>query len=258
MNMFKNLFYATLSMGVCASALAAATPDKNDAVEEETTKPRAVLFKIHEIKPVENTEGEITNCDFLVTFYNRTTDSMRQAKIEMGWTDKVSERYAIGEDKKPEENDKALANKRQPLNARNAQPALGEVTTTVEMPALGSYKQATVRASVKTEKCFMLLDSLDYNVTSCNIIGKSDNSNSNDLRRSRIAASRNTGECANLFQYVDSKNPEYYNEFKNISYSEQERLLANEKAQDTTEMEETYGKIIKNLEKANSVIADIK
>ena len=50
----------------------------------------------------------------------------------------------------------------------------------------------------------------------------------------------------------------YYNEFKNISYSEQERLLANEKAQDTTEMEETYGKIIKNLEKANSVIADIK
>ena len=104
----------------------------------------------------------------------------------------------------------------------------------------------------------MLLDSLNYNVTSCNIIGKSDNSNSNDLRRSRIAASRNTGECANLFQYVDSKNPEYYNEFKNISYSEQERLLSNEKAQDTTEMEETYGKIIKNLEKANSVIADIK
>ena len=77
-------------------------------------------------------------------------------------------------------------------------------------------------------------------------------------RRSRIAASRNTGECANLFQYVDSKNPEYYNEFKNISYSEQERLLANEKAQDTTEMEETYGKIIQNLEKANSVFADIK
>ena len=57
---------------------------------------------------------------------------------------------------------------------------------------------------------------------------------------------------------IAPKNPEYYNEFKNISYSEQERLLANEKAQDTTEMEETYGKIIKNLEKANSVIADIK
>ena len=35
-------------------------------------------------------------------------------------------------------------------------------------------------------------------------------------------------------------------------------LAVNEKAQDTTEMEETYGKIIKNLEKANSVIADIK
>lgn len=258
MNMFKNLFYATLSMGACASAFAAATPDKTEAVDEETTKPRAVLFKIHEIKPVENTEGEITNCDFLVTFYNRTTDSMRQAKLEMGWTDKVSERYAIGEEEKPAEDDKAVASKRPIRDTRNAQQSLGEVTTTVEMPALGSYKQATVRASVKTEKCFMLLDSLNYNVTSCSIIGKADNSNSNDSRRSRVAASRSTGECANLFQYVDSKNPEYYNEFKNISYSEQERLLANEKAQDTTEMEESYGKIIKNLEKANSVIADIK
>lgn len=258
MNMFKNILYATLSMGVCASAFAAATPDKNAPAEEETTKPRAVLFKIHEIKPVENTEGEITNCDFLVTFYNRTTDSMRQAKLELGWTDKVSDRYAIGEEEKSDENENISANRRQVRDSRNAPQSLGEATTTVEMPALGSYKQATVRASVKTEKCFMLLDSLNYNVTSCSIIGKTDNSVANDARRSRAAASRSTGECANLFQYVDSKNPEYYNEFKNISYSEQERLLANEKAQDTTEMEESYDKIMKNLEKANSVIADIK
>ena len=254
MNMFKNLFYATLSMGVCASALPAATADKNDAVEEETTKPRAVLFKIHEIKPLENTEGQITNCDFLVTFYNRTTDSMRQAKIEMGWTDKISERYAIGEDDKPAAEKTPARSVR---DSRNSQQSLGAVTTTVEMPALGSHKQATVRGSVKTEKCFMLLDSLNYNVASCSIIGKGDN-NSADARRNRVASSRSTGECANLFQYVDSKNPEYYNEFKNISYSEQERLLANEKAQDITEMEESYDKIVKNFEKVNSLIAEIK
>lgn len=254
MNMFKNILFSALSMGVCASAFAAATPENNAPAEEETTKPRAVLFKIHEIKPVENTEGEITNCDFLVTFYNRTNDSMRQAKLEMGWTDKISERYAIGEDEKTAEEKAPVRTVR---DSRNTQQSLGAVTTTVEMPALGSHKQATVRGSVKTEKCFMLLDSLNYNVASCSIIGKGDN-NSADARRNRVASSRSTGECANLFQYVDSKNPEYYNEFKNISYSEQERLLANEKAQDITEMEESYDKIVKNFEKVNSLIAEIK
>ena len=61
-----------------------------------------------------------------------------------------------------------------------------------------------------------------------------------------------------MFEYVDSKNPEYYGEFKNISYTEQERLLSDEKKQDISDIEATYEKIVKNFEKADSIINNIK
>lgn len=224
--------------------------------EEPTTKPRAVLFKVHDIKPVENTEGVVTHCDFLVTFYNRSTESLRQAKIDMNWHDEVSDRYVIdGNDVKIESS--AQVNQR---NARGTQQVAGGITTSVDMPALGSYKQATVKGTVKTEKCFLLLDNLDFNVAACSIIGKDgkEPAAAPANRRSRVAATRNTSECANLFQYVDSKNPEYYDEFKNISYSEQERLLNDEKTQDTSDIETTYENVVKNFDKANGILGNIK
>ena len=175
----------------------------------------------------------------------------------MGWTDEVTERYMIDEaDAKPETSTRT----RNTRSSRNAEPVLGEITTSVDMPALGAYKQATVKGSVKTEKCFLLLDNLEFNVASCSIIGQNaENENSSrSSRRTRVAASRNNSECANLFEYVNSKNPEYYDEFKNISYSEQERLLSDEKKQDISDIESTYETIVNNFEKADSIMNNIK
>lgn len=254
MSIFKKAWGSTLIMAFMATSFSVQAQDASSAVEKETTKPRAVLFKVHDITPVENTEGVITHCDFLVTFYNRTTDSLRQAKIDMGWTDTVTERYMIDESSaaKPESSSRVR-------NSRNAEPYLGEITTSVEMPALGAYKQTSVKGSVKTEKCFLLLDNLEFNVVSCNIVGQSDsNDTSRSSRRTRVASNRNTSECASLFEYVNSKNPEYYDEFKNVSYSEQERLLKDEKKQDINDIESTYETIVSNFEKANEVINNIK
>lgn len=257
MSIFQKAWCSTLALFFTAGAF---TVQAQEAVpvEAQTTKPRAVLFKVHDIKPVENTEGIITHCDFLVTFYNRTTDSLRQAQIDMGWTDKVSERYMI--DAEDSEEDSTSNRTRSSRSSRNSEPVLGEITTSVDMPALGAYKQATVKGSVKTEKCFLLLDNLEFKVASCSIIGQSDNnsSSSRSSRRSRVTSNRNTSECANLFEYVDSKNPEYYDEFKNISYSEQERLTSNEKKQDISDIEASYNTIIKNFERADNIINNIK
>ncbi len=257
MSIFQKAWCSTLALFFTAGAF---TVQAQEAVpvEAQTTKPRAVLFKVHDIKPVENTEGIITHCDFLVTFYNRTTDSLRQAQIDMGWTDKVSERYKI--DAEDSEEDSTSNRTRSSRSSRNSEPVLGEITTSVDMPALGAYKQATVKGSVKTEKCFLLLDNLEFKVASCSIIGQNDNngSSSRSSRRSRVTSNRNTSECANLFEYVDSKNPEYYDEFKNISYSEQERLTSNEKKQDISDIEASYNTIIKNFERADNIINNIK
>ncbi len=250
MRIITKILCSTLALSTLAFNVAAQEAD------EQTTKPRAVLFKVHDIKPVENTEGVVTHCDFLVTFYNRTTDSLRQATIDMGWVDSVTERYLIDEESaKAETAEKARQNR--PMVAANAKK-MPDVTTSVEMPALGAYKQATVKGSVKTEKCFLLLDNLDYNVSACSIIGKDDNSQPDNSRRQRMTASRNTSECANLFEYVDSKNPEYYGEFKDIPFSEQERLLNNEHAQDTTDIQTSYENAVKNFQKATEIMENIK
>ena len=258
MSILRKAWCSTLALAFTAGAFAVQAQEAAPA-EEQTTKPRAVLFKVHDIKPVENTEGVITHCDFLVTFYNRTTDSLRQAKIDMGWTDEITERYMI-EGTGEEEKTASTARPRASRNSRNAEPVLGEITTSVDMPALGAYKQATVKGSVKTEKCFLLLDNLEFNVASCSIIGQTNDSGSSarSSRRSRVTASRNTSECANLFEYVNSQNPEYYDEFKNISYSEQERLLSDEKKQDISDIESTYETIVGNFEKADSIVNNIK
>ncbi len=255
MKMLNKALLSSLSIALGLASFGAYAQEA-EPQQEDTTKPRAVLFKVHDIKPVENTDGVVTHCDFLVTFYNRTTDSFRQAKVDMGWTDEVTERYVIDDEEKKEDKNTRVVNR---SGQRNNEVKLGEITTSVEMPALGSYKQATVKGSVKTEKCFLLLDNLDFNVASCSIIGQNDNNNqAANSRRSRVANTRNTSACANLFEYVDSKNPEYYDEFKNISYSEQERLLNNEKAQDTTDIESTYENIVSNFEKADKVVSSIK
>lgn len=243
---FKTLC-STLAIVLGLSAAAANAQE----TPEDTTKPRAVLFKIHEIKPVMNSDGVVTGCDFLATFYNRTTESFRQAKLNLGWTDDVSGRFLTEE--LEEDNKPAQQNYR---NARMQNQNNSEITTTIEMPALGSYKQASVQGSVKTEKCFLLLDKLDFQVESCNMIGKEE-TNTQNTRRQRINAGRNSSECAGLFQYVDSKNPEYYDEFKNISYSEQERLLNGVKLQDTTDIQNAYDNVNSNLDKANEVLTQI-
>lgn len=215
----------------------------------DTTKPRAILFKIHDIKPVINSEGIVTDCDFVVTFYNRTNESFRSAKLVLGWNDDVSDRFITDELAEP----KPVPVNR--YNSRQSQPAM-EISTTVEMPALNSYKQASVAGTVKTEKCFLLLDKIDFQVEECNMIGKEETSVQN-TRRQRLNANRNANECSSLFEYVDSKNPEYYDEFKNISYSEQERILNGVKLQDTTDIQNTYDSVTSNLNKISEILESI-
>lgn len=247
MKIVKKALYSTLMLA-CATMITSA----NAQVTEPTTKPNAVLFKIHEIKPVTNTEGVVTNCDFLVTFYNRTTKGLRPAKIDMGWTDNISNRYSIEAEYKevaPVETKKMYTN-------RQENEKLGDIVTSVDMPSLGSYKQATVKASVNTEKCFLLLDNVSYRVASCSIVEENEDNSSS--RRRSSAKSGAPAECANLFEYVDSSSPEYHDEFKNISFTEQERLMVEDRKQDVSALESSYDGVVKNFEKVEQIISNIQ
>ena len=68
MKIVKKALYSTLMLA-CFSFVTSVSAQEKTATKVDSTKPRAVLFKVHEIKPVENEDGAITHCDFLVTFY---------------------------------------------------------------------------------------------------------------------------------------------------------------------------------------------
>ena len=175
----------TALMLACASIITTAQAQ----TPESTSKPRAVLFKLHDIKPVMNTEGMVTHCDFMATFYNRTEDGLRPAKLELGWTDSVTEKYQIGEEVTEEPQNKKINNYRNTAK----QVKLGDVTTVVDMPALGSYKQVSVKATVETEKCFLLLDNLNFRVESCDLVGKETQEKTKELHKEIIVHGKKNG-----------------------------------------------------------------
>ena len=217
------------------------------------SKSRAVLFKIHDVTPVKNADGLITNCDFLVTFYNRTPTAFQSAKLEFGWTDEVTDLYLTD----IEETEKASQNQPKTAPARNGVKTLGNVTTTVDMPAVGAYSQISVKGSLKTEKCFLLLTPVNFNVETCNMADGNDN-RSSSRSATRTLPSRANAECSGLFQFIDYTNPEYYDEFKEISYAEQEALLGKEKETNLDDINTKYNAIVTSLEKAGNILSNIQ
>ena len=234
-----------------ASAEDAKEVKETKEADVATTKSRAVLFKIHDVTPIKDTEGLITDCDFLITFYNRTPTALQSAKLALGWTDDVSERYL----KDLDDSESLPVNEPRPFPSRNGEKNLGSLITAVDMPALGAYSQISVKGSLKTDKCFLLLNPLKFNVEACNLI----ESNQTSTRTGpRNLASRANVECAGLFQFVDFTNPEYYDEFKEISYSEQEALLGKEKETNLDEINAKYNAVVTSLEKASNILSNIQ
>jgi len=231
---------------------AAAKEQKTEALTELQEKPNAILFKIHDVTPVKNAEDVVTTCQYVVTFYNRTPFNVRQAKIDFGWTDTVSDLF-LTEDKQEEEADGKKA--KNAAAQKTAQKALGNVLSSVELPALGSLKQISVQGTVETEKCFILLDAMRFNVSECSFLGQETAGTS---RRGRADALRSRSGCAELFSHVTPQNPEYYGTFKEISYSEQQ---TEEKAAEEAEKEaiEKFKKAVsENFEKTNEILSNIK
>lgn len=261
----------------CASAFAVASaivpahgqetaPAQEQAPVVQSTKPNAVLFKIHDIEPVLDEEGGIISCNFTATFFNRTPNSLRQAKMDLVWKDAISGRFAVEEPELPK-----LETPQQPENQGNVAPVVrepsqtaperpgprptGDIIASIEVPLLSSHRHAVVKGNVETDRCFALLDNLTFSVPVCNMLHKDLDENS---RQARLEASKEELGCAGLFQYVNAQNPEYYEEFKDISYSDQSELDAKTEEQDLAAIKESTEKLKQNLEKTITLIGNIK
>lgn len=114
------------------------------------------------------------------------------------------------------------------------------------MPAIKAYKQITVRQSLKTDRCYILLDDLSINVKSCAI------------KQTGNASFSSGDTCNGLFRFISQENPEYYTDFKPISYTTQRNSDIKERASQEKEMEEQYKKAVKSMDALTQTLAEIK
>jgi hypothetical protein len=164
-------FLTTMMFGLLLTAQSfAAAPNKNLANNagaiEPTTRDNAVIFKIHDIKPVNN-EGVVTGCDFFVTLYNRTAINFRSFTINLDWLDEVEsefkfERYVesvIG-------TEETIKQKEFLGDKFDTEP----LKTSITVNAFGTDTQISVKSHIDSEKCYLLLKDANFTVTPCDIV----------------------------------------------------------------------------------------
>ncbi len=231
---------AVLATHVGSSMAQQTVPVDDDATEE-------LLFKIHDITPVENRDGEVIACDFNTTFYNRSGYTLKEAMLDFTWKDTSLEGVIKQEKAEDAQKHNRNANRAYSETERRSSDT---VNIMVEVPAMKPYKQVTVNNRVNTDRCFLLIEKVDYSVKSCSAEGLSGG-------RSARRASQES-PCGRLFKYVTPEDAQYYLDFKEITPDEESRREDAKKQESKTETAGIYAKTIDALNSAGSIISGIK
>lgn len=213
-------------------------------VKEPTTRNDAVIFKIHEIEPVLK-DGIVTGCDFSLTLYNRTSINFRSFTIDMAWKDVVDERFNFEEYMKSFVDPQEMETHKKFLEKEVASKPLA---TKITVNAFGADKQVSIRSHVDSDKCYLMLSNAEYKVSPCDIVRSIDNEATKDI---------NGKECTQLFQFVNTSNPEYFGQFKNISatdIAEQEKVI---ETNELADIDDVINKVVENLETSDKTLNSI-
>lgn len=239
------MYISKMFFCMSTALVALATVGSVSASEADTSAKPAILFKIHDIVPVKNDEGEVISCDYTATFYNRSSVNVSGAVVDFVWHDQ-----AIADVVEQEKQEDAKENNRNVNRARSVTERTTEkdVSTTIEVPAISPSGQVSVPAKVNTDRCFLLIEDVDFNVKSCN-------ATSFDSAQ----GTRNGGSsCSGLFMYVSPKDAQYYMEFKAVSVAAQKSEKESELDKQKKQVEGTFHKTVNTLETAGTILSNIK
>ena len=227
-----------------ANAVEAKNVNNKQKGNEATTRSDAVIFKVHDIAPISE-DGIVTGCDFTVTLYNRTSINFRSFNINLEWTDNVDEKFKFSRYMESFIGEEEFAKQKDFIGEDAAAEAL---QTSITINAFGSDKQISVRSHINTDKCYLMLSTASYNISPCNIVRSVDNATDNNL---------DNKECTDLFQFVDTSNPEYFGQFKKISATElaQQNMLS-EKGE-LSDVDELIDRIVENLGTSSDKLTNI-
>ena len=199
---------------------------------EESSDANSVLFRIENIQPQKNSEGLVNKCKFLITTYNRMNSGVKSATLVFKWTDTISNKFKV---------EGGAVRTVEDTQAKTV------ITKEVTLDSLGAHKQRSFEEIVETDKCFLLFDSLDFVVKSCHL---------EDETSRRDSAGK--GSCVDKFDYITTKNPEYYSEFKDVPDSVIERQVEDEKKQEVYKIDQTIENSLAELQEVSETLAKIK
>lgn len=241
MTVNRKIIFPALAMALVGGAASV------KAQSSDAASPENVLFKIHDVQSVKNADGVINACDYNITFYNRSPRQLKSATLNLNWMDN-SIASIITEEKK-EEKKKSGRN-----YSKTEEVDSAALSTSVDVPTLEPYKQVTIRSRLQSDKCFLMLSDVNFSVKSCNI---ADNTDGNAMRVP--VNNRNSGAaCDGVFKFVPSTDPEYYRDFKPVSYEEDRRQGENQRMNDRRLINTKYDEVVSEMNKISSTLDEIK
>lgn len=235
MNMFNKILLSGLSALIVFSLVNPVMAEDKKA-DAETSKANAILFRIENIKPIADKDGLINKCTFMVTAFNRMDKSVREAKLKFNWQDNIAAKYTI-------ENKEIKVN--------TGKDAATNVSAEVTLNEIAPHSQKSFEGSVDTDKCFLLFDNLNYTVDSC-----ATEDDKVEMKNSKVVSKGNS--CGDKFDYIDSKNPEYYSEFKDVPESVMAKQVEDEKVKEVAKISNDYRDSMNNLKRVGNILAEIK
>ena len=176
------------------------------AAEKEDTGVGEILFKIHDVIPEKNADGKVLHCNIGATFFNRTNADVSNMSITLRWEDEVVSDMIDLEEREDKEK-RRIAPRAARSRYSTASFNSKTIDLNVKLPPIKSMQQISMKTQVDTDRCFLLLNDMEVTVNNCGTLA--------------VSGKTSKDQCANIFQYVSPKMPEYYTEFKETSYDKQ-------------------------------------
>ena len=251
---------ATFFLGAANVFAEEENADKNEFLSNIASGENVVLFKVHDIKPLKDAEGAVTDCEFSLTLYNRSPKSIDDATMQLSWLDEGVSEVIDEEEEQDINNIVSESSKQNFINnpqSNVTQPKTEDLVsrnlvTTVVLPKIKPFRQVSLKSKVKSDRCFLMINNAEYSFTSCSI------SESETGGRRLSTAGQGNSSCQSLFRFVSPRDPEYYREFQKVSFNEEAEKRKEARKKDINELEESYTKMIDSLNETSNVLNSIQ
>ena len=197
-----------------------------------------VIYKIHDVSPVEE-NNEIKSCDFSITLYNRSSQMVSNLSLNLSWLDTV-----IDDKIKAEKNEKVYDEQGKVSGytgkSKTEEYTAKKISMDISVPPLSPEKQISIKANIKTDRCFLLLQKPTLTVQTCRF-----GNNQSDAT---------AGVCKNMFKYISPDQGDYYTEFKVISYDNEQEQIDEQAQREKEELERIYENALSSVRRINDTL----